>query len=162
MLPLKIEKRITRRCTKMRHTVHLENLPFSLKDTTNNAAKHLQTWIFHTMGFKGQHFFFAVLACRSLRCSRFPVFLRSDSHVFFCTALRPTRSSWRRAIPCGKKRKYSSLLGAFSQNQTYKRIVIEYSCACLVQNRKEEFILPIQQTHCFLITSNCLPWDLSR
>ena len=67
----------------MRHTVHLENLPFSLKDKTNKAAKHLQTWIFHTMGFKGQHFFFAVLACRSLRCSRFPVFLRSDSHVFF-------------------------------------------------------------------------------
>lgn len=35
------------------------------------------------------------------------------------------------------------MLGAFSQNQTYKRIVIEYSCAYLVQNRKEDFILPL-------------------
>ena len=41
-------------------------------------------------------------------------------------------------------RKYSSMLGAFSQNQTYKRIVIEYSCAYLVQNRKEDFILPLE------------------
>lgn len=36
------------------------------------------------------------------------------------------------------------MLGAFSQNQTYKRIVIEYSCAYLVQNRKEDFILPLE------------------
>ena len=33
------------------------------------------------------------------------------------------------------------MLGAFSQNQTYKRIVIEYSCAYLVQNRKEDLRL---------------------
>lgn len=40
-----------------RHIVNLENVPFSLKDTTNKAAKHLQTWIFHTMDNEGRLFF---------------------------------------------------------------------------------------------------------
>lgn len=40
-----------------RHIVNLENVPFSLKDTIYKAAKHLQTWIFHTMDIEGQLFF---------------------------------------------------------------------------------------------------------
>lgn len=40
-----------------RHIVNLENVPFSLKDTTNKAAKHLQTWIFHTTDNEGRLFF---------------------------------------------------------------------------------------------------------
>lgn len=54
---LKNREKNNKEMHQKRHIVNLENVPFSLKDTTNKAAKHLQTWIFHTMDNEGRLFF---------------------------------------------------------------------------------------------------------